>query len=414
MGTQVKIANIAGCRIGARLNLYQSTILQKFADSIVAYWPMQQDTLIQNDVKNNLIATFGTNTIFKQNGVLGRKTALVKKAETINLKSAPFSSLMNYSEGTISVWIDPKNIKDVVSLQNLVYFYINDTNRICIQKNVYSVSYEAVNIYYQGNNINSGAAYYNFFKNSLLNITLTYSVSGDYLRLYLDGSRVAETVITSAIVGASMWITSIYAPEDCNYADLVVLNKPATDSEVLTLANCKVNVIFEGDSRTTEPKRVWSTIFDTLDKKYKYKVNSVSGTNVAALTARGDAVDAMIVTGMPNILNLLIGVNNSADDVTSIFNGVKAYCLARRVAGYRINLCTEIDSTVAGWTAKSIALNNLYKADTSFYDTLSDLRADVRLQDATNVTYFIDGTHQTKLGEQIIGSIIAPKIRALS
>jgi lysophospholipase L1-like esterase len=59
-------------------------------------------------------------------------------------------------------------------------------------------------------------------------------------------------------------------------------------------------------------------------------------------------------------------------------------------------------------------LNTLIKSDATLYDSLIDLGADSRLQDATNVTYYnADKVHLTDTGYGVVAALVAAQVSAL-
>lgn len=113
------------------------------------------------------------------------------------------------------------------------------------------------------------------------------------------------------------------------------------------------------------------------------------------------------------------GVNDGVDGQT-MYDRLQTYCLARRAAGWKTIVCTEIDAQGANQISNGyhathyLALNILLRADHSFADGFADLGADPRLQDATDVTYYLsDLVHLTDAGYAVVASIVAPVIAAL-
>lgn len=117
-----------------------------------------------------------------------------------------------------------------------------------------------------------------------------------------------------------------------------------------------------------------------------------------------------------NILNVFIGANDIAAPTGFIaadfVDDLKAFCLARRVVGWKICVCTLLARTVNDSIANRNAVNPLIVADTSFYDARVDLHLDATIgTDAAclNATYFPDGTHLSDAGYEIIAPLVKAK-----
>ena len=130
-----------------------------------------------------------------------------------------------------------------------------------------------------------------------------------------------------------------------------------------------------------------------------------SGAGVSTLAARAATLDSYLVAGRTNILHLGIGTNDlNSDSAEVFFANLKAYCLARRAAGWRIVLRAVPPRSVVGFNAKKDQANALIAADTSFYDVFYSLptwMADDAAPSGT--TYYYDGTHLTTAGHQLLG-----------
>ncbi len=103
------------------------------------------------------------------------------------------------------------------------------------------------------------------------------------------------------------------------------------------------------------------------------------------------------------------------------FANVKAYSLARRAQGWKIVLCTILPSTATGFNVRRNAFNALVYGDNSFYDVLSDWAADPTMGPDSvcpdggpfNATYYIDGTHPTQAGFDILAPILQTAVLSL-
>ncbi|RUU48697.1 SGNH/GDSL hydrolase family protein [Mesorhizobium sp. M6A.T.Ca.TU.002.02.2.1] len=97
-----------------------------------------------------------------------------------------------------------------------------------------------------------------------------------------------------------------------------------------------------------------------------------------------------------------------------------AYCQARRAANPSlfIVLLNLADTQTSGSFLQSdvVPINTLLAAQavaSGYIDALADIRAASQLQDYTNATYYIDGTHRTTAGEAIVARLSRLALRSL-
>jgi len=185
--------------------------------------------------------------------------------------------------------------------------------------------------------------------------------------------------------------------------------------------------LFDGDSRLAE--NVPSlTMQDALIAPYNYGLSksAVSGQGMSTVLTRIPTYITPLVSRMLPIWNKRVavvwaGVNDSATTAANIYNLYTVpVCAALRSMGLKVVLCTEIDAQDAnritnGWPTKYLELNTLIKSDSSIYDGLVDLGANVNLQDATNTTYFkVDKVHpNVAVGQPLVASLIAPVLNSV-
>jgi lysophospholipase L1-like esterase len=183
--------------------------------------------------------------------------------------------------------------------------------------------------------------------------------------------------------------------------------------------------VFEGDSITAQTylptNQRWVTITTTnLGGQITTAVNAAADfSKIGDVMARAAAVDAQRRTG-PNVLVLLVGINNlfAGTPPTDLVASIKSYCLARRVAGWKILLLTILPAKSGGIIALRNATNDLIRADPSFYDGLADIALDPVIgcdTCALDPTYYnwSDQAHPTAAGTARIPPIIAPVLSAL-
>jgi lysophospholipase L1-like esterase len=198
-----------------------------------------------------------------------------------------------------------------------------------------------------------------------------------------------------------------------------LLNRPVTAAEVRAL-NPHPVILFDGDSRTGLKPYPFGAFGQSAKTWYGFKHLGTTGAGLATLSAAAAANVDPIRFGNSSICVIWAGVNDSAQTAQQIHDAIKAYCLARRAAGWKVLVCTEIDAkdvqrVADGWTAKYQSLNTLLKADyRDFADAYADLGANANLQDANNVTYFLgDKVHLTTAGYTEVASVVGPALASL-
>ena len=161
----------------------------------------------------------------------------------------------------------------------------------------------------------------------------------------------------------------------------------------------------------------------SLTYKATTRENPFSPAAVAHVT--DDALH-LVPSGKQGVLHVLIGINDifymqtsagiaAGITISTIFNNLKTYCLARRAAGWNKIVVGTLTSSNLGESQRE-SLNTLIRGDSSFYDALADYAADSRIgADGAyaSTTYFLDGTHPTTTGQQIMAGIATAAIQSL-
>ena len=144
----------------------------------------------------------------------------------------------------------------------------------------------------------------------------------------------------------------------------------------------------------------------------------ISGQPTVTMTANAplnvdndfyEAQNKSVLVAWEIINDLYIGCTSKEDAYANFVT----YCQARRAAGWSVVACTCIDydgafirdaRTKIAWINTQIRNNYA-----TFADRLADLAADVRLQNADDMTYFnADKIHLTDAGYAVVASIIKP------
>jgi hypothetical protein len=331
---------------------------------------------------------------------------------------------LNIDEGTILIWV--KTTKAIwANNTNRNIFNLNNNGTILFKLYV-GASNNTLYFY----TIRGGITKYIsevVYSDGYILLAVTWSVTNNRIRGYLNGNPFiyASEAIgfahdTTAFHVSQCGLASAYGVLDSEgfkglYSNITLLNKECTEVELKNLYNFP-QIIFDGDSRSNLKRWDAEAINSNLISR---RHAGLSGQGTASMITRGTTyVDAYYKVDTVNTVVVWIGVNDSAQTPQYIYDNIKTYCLARKAAGFKVLVCTEIDAQHAGsgnWHSTIyLALNVLLRADYSFADGLADLGANVNLQDATNLTYFnADKIHLTDAGYSVVAGIVLTGLQSI-
>jgi hypothetical protein len=261
-------------------------------------------------------------------------------------------------------------------------------------------------------------------------------IDGSKLHIYLDDTEVAVASISGNVTPLVLYSLLLgnlneaaYFAGDIAYASVYSVGHTqaqylANRAQIQSLMSARsisipdldAFIAFEGDSISSVD--VGTPPYPTLEMRAllrQGRIFAISGSKVSDMNNRAATIDALYkASRRRNILSILIGRNDlDADAPATFVANLKAYCLARRATGWKIVLKTILPSTESGFNALRNTANALIVADTSFYDHLVRLDQDTTIgqdSDASNLTYYSDGTHPTNAGCAIIASDEEPAI----
>jgi lysophospholipase L1-like esterase len=156
---------------------------------------------------------------------------------------------------------------------------------------------------------------------------------------------------------------------------------------------------------------------------------AVAGQNLAAMASdAATQIDAKInslaaykiaVAEAPTNSIYQITAGSISGTAASLYADYRAYCLARRAAGFLVITTTVMPrtdvTTPGGFEAMRLDFNTRVRAGAStFSDALVDIAADPRFQNANDTTYFGDKIHPTPAGLAIWAQLIALAINRLT
>lgn len=348
----------------------------------------------------------------------------------VNFLSDGFIADWNGQEGAIRIPLKVSAAADwnTANLSAFGFQAQNTSNRVFIRTSVGN----NMDIYYVAGGTSKSATLAkmgNF--TDWLDCWLAWSLSANELNFYVNGVLCEwgkYNSVTFPLTGLGTFITdpltvatigTFTARWKGNLAHPLVLNRPVTPTEVRNLNPYGV-ILFDGDSRTNAKSYPFEAFGASAKTYMGFKHLGTTGAGLSTLTTNAPANVDPWIHGSNNICVIWAGVNDSANTAQQIHDAIKTYCLARRAAGWRVLVCTEIDAQDAGrlangWTVKYQALNTLLKADyADFADAIADLGANANLQDATNTTYFnADKLHLTTAGYTVVAGIVGAALTGM-
>jgi|GEM_PF-3784291 len=265
------------------------------------------------------------------------------------------------------------------------------------------------------------------------------SINGDPLATKIDnaGTSAAASVriLGSYTTGANYCNVAVkehieFAGVLSNEDDAAVmqwLNKRYVKTSQLI---CDGSSITQGTLGDSVPDSDWpSQILAMLRGNWTVHNLGVQGQDLAAMTADAPTqIDAkinpaaaykiVVAEGPTNEIYYATG-GSKPGTAASIYADYRAYCTARRAAGYQVIATTVMPRTGAGtppgFEAMRLAFNALLRAGAySFSDAFVDLAAEPRFQTPADTTYFNDLIHLSPAGLAIFAQLVAGAINRLT
>ena len=406
---------------------YYNSVIKAFGSNLIGYWPLWEASgSTATDISGNGRNGAYTNVTLGQTGIGDGKTAakfVTSPDSKMNPYSAGLASAANLDEGFVSLWlaIDAPELWADTNIYVSAFLTIDFTSGIVIRK----VGANSLAVFRRKAAQVASIVLDCPTTARWLHIGFAWSVAQGKEWAYINGvKKIPTTVALNAMAGSLAAAGTVFGSSSGasnnwpgRLAHIVWgAGIPSNlDAAMYTAANSIGQVVFDGDSRsagknwTTAAVEAAYSTGDFMAGKRGVATWAVSGRTVATMLANGATNIDPLIKIANNTLVIWGGINdNGASTAQQIYDNLAAYCRARKAAGWnKVIVCTEIDSTAAGWTAKKNTLNGLIAADHSWADAVADLGADARLQNASDATYYTDGTHLTAAGYAVVAGIVA-------
>ncbi len=401
----------------------------------IAYWPQAEASgQVMTDASGN-----GRNGAYAASGItLGvagigdGRTAALYSAAYGNLYSASLASAFNGQEVCFAAWykVSAVGVWTDAVLRRLASFRVDASNWVLPYRN--TVNNQLV-YSYQAGGTSKSVALDGVSTTDWFHLAMRVSKSGDYYQALFNGCQTGalQTGLGTFAGSLANNLTTLAAgdigagnPWSGSVAHAIVFNSPNTTADVAILARCNGHATFDGDSRLASNVVPAGVMADSavIARRFGYFNAATSGDTVAQMIIDAPTqVDPLYRATLPsNIVCAWSGINDASAGASAatIWSRLQTYCNARRAAGHKVVLCTEIDCqsaalNAADWhTTLWAAVNALIVAGwPTCADKLADLGANVNLQDATNTTYFnADKIHLTATGSVVAAGIIAAQL----
>lgn len=263
--------------------------------------------------------------------------------------------------------------------------------------------------------------------------------TGSNVKIWIDDTSSTVTALSSGTdtITSFMGFNGFTGPSKGAFKDIIIYDRALSDSEVTdtifayaidrgVASSREHQVVFEGDSITngfgTALNRGWPSLLSipaTVRRKNYGLTGQYLFRGSAAITDRyANEVELEVVSGETNILCVFAGTNdiNDGETGTDTYNELVTHCQAAQADGYLVLVFTMLPRTSFDGTKEGYrtTYNTNVRANwATFADGICDVAADARLDDATDATYFSDGTHPTQAGYTVIAELADTELTAL-
>lgn len=415
---------------------YLQTIKSLLGTSLIAYWPFNEASgSVANDQSGNARnGAYSGTPILGVVGIGDGNTSVnFNAAGETDVYSAGLATAANPNLGSFSFWSKLNDGGAYADGTNYYAFYFGaDAN---YYYRMSKTSTKVLNLTSKRNATTKTITIGTPTTSRWVHFCITWDTANDRMYLFVNGAK--SPIIATLGTWVGNLVASGYArigdeaPAFGNFmwpgsmAHAALTSSVPTDATIRTIARSNKQIVFVGDSRTSAVIDGWVTpsaelAFPTGNFAYggrgvsNYGVGGYTWTDITAAAA---TIDALLIPGGSNTLVAWAGVNQPTALAADIYAQIVAYCNARRIAGWKVILCSEIDSqsNMTWHNTTWPALNTLINADHSFADGYINLAADARLQNALNTTYFnADKIHLVAAGNNVVRDLAYPVIAAIA
>ena len=338
----------------------------------------------------------------------------------ISFPAAALASKINWSEGACAVWIRTTAAGwDEATLRRPILIQVDANNRIMLYRNAGADTLQA---YYIGGGVTRSFTVSNVTQRSgvgWLHALLTWSIAGDYLRLYLNdelAGSVSGLTVASGTLALFLLAGNPYFPNS-TYAVTALWTTPLSQSDAQALVSPVVRdrlIILEGDSLTVGGQAGATPYPKTLARNLPWEIDQ------RTIAASGEKLSQMITdyaaqaearyrpaSAHRNVLVILGGTNDIQNEsVATAYSRLQTYWALARATGYWVVAVTlpagNPSGSVNPYNSYRNSLNTLILSDPSLYDAIArpDLNPNIGQDgDEANGTYFnADQLHLTTAG----------------
>jgi len=171
------------------------------------------------------------------------------------------------------------------------------------------------------------------------------------------------------------------------------------------------NLVIEGHSFIMPAKPFsWYIMRDMLPVTYENM--AIGGSSIPELETRAATLDAKLTTASKTHKNVLVLWAGFNDIVTfgmpTAYNTLKSYVEDRVAAGWLVFVYTITPSSAYDIEANRTTFNGLLRSDLALNENVRICDTDTisELDDASNTTYYSDGTHPTDAGLALAATLV--------
>lgn len=404
---------------------YRRQITAMFGTALIGYWPFSEasGTTIQDASGNGRTGTYTSATVANATSPGGKPCPAFNGTSTIaNVYSAGLAGAFSALEGSLAIWVKAtaqSNWTDATA-RTIATFQVDTNNQVVILKNAAN----SLRIRYTAGATISGTQLFLIAPASWAHIAITWSKSGDSVKLYYNG------VLQTSFTGLGTWAGSLASAgarfganaTPAQYwigwmADAILLNRAMTAAEVARLAYTAPNlrmpkISYIGDSITADANDVWvDYVQNNYNSGSSAKINHAAGGATIATEMDGQVTAS--ATDGANIIILALGTNdNDAGDMTALQAEVEENIAELKLtnAGARMYFMNVLpkwtDSTGATPIDKSHIRTAIAAACTSQSITCWDTFTSPWITAAQTS----DGTHPTSAGHQAIATQVLARL----